>query len=148
MEVTSEEIQRRIQELSDDELLAMVNDYPSQYVPEVLSFAADEVAKRGLTGASFVTGALIQPTKAGAKAVAEALRPSIYGAAGEKVVCPHCGNERFSEQAVLLNTQCFTFFRLDWLNRNATALICSKCGLIQWFAKSLEREFSTESQEE
>ena len=30
MEVTPEELQQRIQELSDDELLVMVNDDPSQ----------------------------------------------------------------------------------------------------------------------
>ena len=35
-----------------------------------------------------------------------------------------------------------TFFKLDWLNKGATALTCSECGLIQWFAKPPKREFS------
>ena len=136
---TPEEIQQRIQELSDDELLAMVGDDPSQYLPEAIDFAAAEVARRGLKrdesptpeGHSTTTGeALLQSAKVGAKAVAEALRPGAYHAAGKKITCTHCGNNRFTEQAVLLSTRGLTFFQLDWLNRGATALICSECGLV------------------
>jgi len=86
--------------------------------------------------------ALGQSAKVGAKAVAEAMRSGIYQARAGKVACPHCGNDQCSAQAVLLNTRGLTFFKLDWLNNKASALICSECGLIQWFAKSPKREFS------
>jgi predicted nucleic-acid-binding Zn-ribbon protein len=154
MEVTPEELQKRIQELSDDELLVMVNDDPSQYVPEAISFATAEVARRGLTGddspakdPQTMADSLVRSAKVGAKAVGEAMRPGIYHAAGQKAACPHCGNDHFSEQSVLLNTRGLTFFKLDWLNKGATALICSECGFIQWFSRAPKREFSV-SQED
>jgi len=153
MEVTSEEIRQRLEGLSDEELLAMVKDDPSQYIPGALSLAEDEVSRRGLTGEETLaadpptaTVAFVESAKVGARAVAEAMRPGIYLANERKIVCTHCKNDRFTEQAVLLNTRGLTFFKLDWLNRNATTLICSTCGLIQWFAMSPRREFS-QSQE-
>ena len=154
MEVTPEEIQQRIQELSDDELLAMAGDDPSQYLLEAITFAAAEVARRGLKAGepptaiedSSPTGeAFVKSAKAGAKAVAEALRPGVYYVAGKKISCAHCGKKSFTEQTVLLSTRGLTFFKLDWLNRGATALTCYECGLIQWFAKSVKREFSEDS---
>lgn len=147
MKITPEEIQRRIEELSDDELQVMVRDDPSHYLPEALSLARAEVARRGLAseepsaeGPQTIADALVQSARVGARAVAEAFRPGIYRAAGEKIACRHCANDRFTEQAVLLNTRGLTFFKLDWLNKGATALICSECGLIQWFAKAPRRE--------
>ncbi|WP_242833119.1 hypothetical protein [Desulfosporosinus acidiphilus] len=38
-----------------------------------------------------------------------------------------------------MNTAGATFLNLDWLNKSATILICTKCGYIQWFAESPEK---------
>lgn len=56
-----------------------------------------------------------------------------YEIAGEQIVCPHCGGQSFELGEAQLNTAGMTFFNLDWLNRNATLLICSDCSNIQWF---------------
>ena len=56
-----------------------------------------------------------------------------YAAGGKKVVCGHCGSTAFSMGSAKLNTTMMTFLDLDWLNRSATILICTKCGKIQWF---------------
>ena len=32
-----------------------------------------------------------------------------------------------------LNTSMMTFFGLDWLNREATCLVCGSCGYVHWF---------------
>jgi uncharacterized protein len=60
---------------------------------------------------------------------------SEFRAGGKKVVCAHCGSTRFQERQAQLNTWIATLFNFDWLNRSATALICSRCGHIMWFAQ-------------
>lgn len=62
-----------------------------------------------------------------------------FAAKGKPIHCAHCGGETFTARSdVLLNTRGLTFFRLDWLNRGATALMCETCGAIQFFAKAPE----------
>ena len=78
--------------------------------------------------------------KAGLKGAARAMGPGPYSAAGVKIVCPHCKNETFNRQEALLNTRGLTLVELDWLNKSATALLCTNCSLIQWFGKEPERE--------
>lgn len=73
--------------------------------------------------------------KAGAKAFSKS-----YSAAGIRVACTHCKGELFQEQEALLNKTSSTFLDLDWLDKSGTALICEKCGLIQWYAKKPERD--------
>ncbi|ODA40818.1 hypothetical protein DSBG_2394 [Desulfosporosinus sp. BG] len=38
-----------------------------------------------------------------------------------------------------MNTATATFLNLDWLNKSATVLICTHCGYIQWFGKTVEK---------
>ncbi|MGE5457667.1 MAG: hypothetical protein ACM3RX_04870 [Methanococcaceae archaeon] len=58
-----------------------------------------------------------------------------YTIEGKEIVCPHCDNNQFGQGTALLNTPGLTFLNLDWANRTATILICSKCQSIQWFLK-------------
>lgn len=75
----------------------------------------------------------MERVKRGAKAFKESFGPKRYIAAGIEIICPHCKNNVFKEGAAQLNTAGATFLNLDWLNKSATVLICTKCGLIQWF---------------
>lgn len=77
--------------------------------------------------------------KAGVKGFAKAFEPAPYSAGGIRVSCPHCKGELFQEQEALLNTTGATLFKLDWLDKSGTALICDRCGLIQWYARKPER---------
>lgn len=52
---------------------------------------------------------------------------------GKEFRCPVCNNSDFWTKRVLLNTPVATFFNLDWTNRSATCLVCSKCTHISWF---------------
>ena len=51
---------------------------------------------------------------------------------GIKLVCKHCGHERFASRSALLNTSGLTFFDLDWLNKNAEVFVCTRCGFLHW----------------
>lgn len=59
---------------------------------------------------------------------------SSFKAAGVRIRCLHCGCEVFEAREVLMNTRGASLINLDWLNRGATALTCSKCGRVEWFA--------------
>jgi len=60
-----------------------------------------------------------------------------YSAAGQVIVCPHCRNDRFDRGEAQLNTAGMTFLELDWANRSATILHCTKCGHIVWFSSEV-----------
>jgi hypothetical protein len=77
--------------------------------------------------------------KAGVKGFAKAFAPGGYEAGGVQVRCAHCSGELFQEREALLNTTGASLVGLDWLNKSGTALVCERCGLIQWFAKRPER---------
>jgi len=136
----------RISRLTDDELLKMVLFEPDQYRPDALTIAREEIAKRALSmekpaePSDGVADTLSENELLGSlrQGVQTALSPSSYHAAGIEVACPHCKNTRFYTHNVLLNTRGLTFFRLDWLNRGATVLICSNCGMLQWFSETPE----------
>ncbi len=57
--------------------------------------------------------------------------------AGIQIQCLHCKYDRFEIGKALLNTRGMTFLDLDWLNENATTLICKRCGYIHWFNKEV-----------
>lgn len=38
-----------------------------------------------------------------------------------------------------MNTKGMTFFRMDWANEEATALVCTTCSHIAWFMKKPSR---------
>ena len=81
----------------------------------------------------------VNQLKKGANAFKDSFGPSRYSAGGIEIVCPHCKNIEFKEGVAQLNTAGMSFMNLDWLNKSATTLICSRCGLIQWFYGDPER---------
>ncbi len=61
--------------------------------------------------------------------------PQSYAALGRKIVCPHCGHDRFARHDAVLSSALASFFNLDWTGKQGTALVCANCQMIQWFAK-------------
>lgn len=56
-----------------------------------------------------------------------------YTILGKPVICAQCGGREFNEASALLNTPGMTFMGLDWANRTATILCCTRCGRIDWY---------------
>ena len=81
----------------------------------------------------------LSAVKRGLKAAAQSLGPGQYATEGKEIRCAHCGKNEFAEGSAQLNTAGMTFMNLDWANKSATTLACTKCGLIQWFLKPVER---------
>jgi hypothetical protein len=61
-----------------------------------------------------------------------------YRVAGVPVRCAHCGGKKFDSGTALLNSSGMTFLGLDWANRSANLLICTKCSHINWFLQQPE----------
>ncbi len=74
-----------------------------------------------------------------AEAFIDSFGPSEYSAGGKKIVCAQCGGTVFAEGSALLNTTGMTFINLDWADKSATTLACTKCGLVQWYLVKPER---------
>ena len=77
--------------------------------------------------------------KRGTKAMLQGKTPASFAAGGKQVRCPHCGSDRFHDRRILLNTAGMTYIGLDWANKEATALTCGRCSMIQWFREPPER---------
>jgi uncharacterized protein len=77
--------------------------------------------------------------KDGIRAAMEGPDGHAYEAAGKRVHCGHCGGEAFLAHEALMNTTGATMGGVDWTDRSGTALVCVRCSLIQWFARSPER---------
>ena len=77
--------------------------------------------------------------KRGATAASDSIRPGPYAASGKGVSCSHCGNTEFAQGSAQLNTAGMSFLNLDWANRSATTLACTRCGLVHWFVEKPER---------
>lgn len=80
-----------------------------------------------------------EAVKAGVRGAMSAMGPGQYSAGGITVSCAHCKQNEFEKREAQLNTAGMTFLDLDWMNRSGTALVCTNCGLIQWFAIEPER---------
>lgn len=52
---------------------------------------------------------------------------------GKRLVCAHCGGDRFWRRSAQLNTALLTFLDLEWLNRTATVFVCTARGRLEWF---------------
>ena len=76
---------------------------------------------------------------------AESEEPKSVIIAGLPLTCPHCENDRFYERTWQLNTSVISLMNPDWLNQSALNYLCSNCGRIEWFSKSMAKEgaFST-----
>jgi predicted nucleic-acid-binding Zn-ribbon protein len=76
--------------------------------------------------------------KSGLQAMAEGPDGERFSVAGKPVGCSHCGHDLFVEGRAQLNTAGMTFFNLDWANRSAATLACTRCGHIEWFLEDPE----------
>lgn len=52
---------------------------------------------------------------------------------GRPLRCQVCACDLFWRRQIQLNTTVATFFDLDWLDREATCVVCDHCGYIHWF---------------
>lgn len=80
-----------------------------------------------------------EAVRAGVRGAMSAMGPGRFSAGGVVVACTHCKQNEFEKREAQLNTAGMTFLDLDWMNRSGTALVCTNCGLIQWFAIEPER---------
>ncbi|HZN62585.1 MAG TPA: hypothetical protein VFC90_09290 [Planctomycetota bacterium] len=53
--------------------------------------------------------------------------------AGKPLRCEICHHDKFWQRKGQLNTAVSTFFNFDWVNPEATCIICDHCGYIHWF---------------
>jgi predicted nucleic-acid-binding Zn-ribbon protein len=120
-------LENRISQLDDVELVRMLTLNAKEYSPEAISIATAEAGRRGVP----IDAAFIPSVDDEAESVSVS---HCFEAGGAPILCPHCSNDQFSGREILLNTRGLTFLKLDWLNRSATALACAKCGHIQLFA--------------
>jgi uncharacterized protein len=121
------DLEKRISELSDVELVRMLTINVKEHAPEVLAVAEAEANRRGVP----IDEAFIPPA---AEECATTPQSSRFQAGGRPIACAHCRHELFETREILLNTRGLTFLSLDWLNRSAAALVCAKCGLVHVFA--------------
>jgi len=133
----------RIVSLTDDELTRLLTVEAEQYREEALDIARAEAERRGLVigasspdpnpGGANIGTALRAFGQGVGQAVASAYKPGRYTAGGKALLCTHCGHDRFDSQSAVVNTRGLTFFGLDWLDKGATVMACTRCGLVQWF---------------
>lgn len=69
----------------------------------------------------------------GIQSMGDAPEGERHAVAGKYVTCGHCQHDRFVEGRAQLNTAGLSFFNLDWANRSAATLTCTRCGRIEWF---------------
>lgn len=84
-------------------------------------------------------GRLFKAIKAGVRGAVSATGPGRFRAAGLPISCQHCRADIFEKREAQLNSAGMTLLDLDWMNRSGTALICTNCGLIQWFGRTSQR---------
>ncbi|RYD49811.1 MAG: hypothetical protein EOP85_00905 [Verrucomicrobiaceae bacterium] len=75
----------------------------------------------------------------------ESEEPKSVTIAGLPLTCPHCKNDRFHQLPWQLSPAGLPFMNLDWLTQATKCYLCSSCGRIEWFTKSMAKEgaFST-----
>jgi hypothetical protein len=77
---------------------------------------------------------------AGVKAAAKGLttiEPLIYRSANKVITCAHCGGLRFFKKKTSLNTSGSSLAGVEWLDKEACALVCGQCTRIEWFYDDL-----------
>ena len=82
--------------------------------------------------------AFFRSVKRGFQAMGEAPSGERYTVAGKVVTCTHCSHDFFVEGRAQLNTAGMSFMNLDWANRSAATLTCTRCGRIEWFLSDPE----------
>ncbi len=123
----ADELQERFRDLSDDELLRMVDEEADQYRPEALSVARAELERRGL-GEGTVTG------EAEAFDGDEDGEGEVSGGLDSRrgLLCATCGSPLRS--ALLFgDSQMVAVFEDNREQRFVRALVCPKCGTADLF---------------
>ena len=87
-------------------------------------------------------GRFFKAVRSGLQAMTEQPDGERFMVAEKPVACSHCAHDHFVEGRAQLNTAGMTFLNLDWANRSAATLACTRCGHIEWF---LEAPESTET---
>jgi len=69
----------------------------------------------------------------GQKVLAHSTEVTTVDVLGRPLKCQVCGHDQFWRHEVLLNTRTLTLFDMEWMNREATCVICEQCGYVHWF---------------
>jgi hypothetical protein len=83
-------------------------------------------------------GRFFNAVKAGVQGMSEVPHGDRFTVVEKPVVCSHCSHDHFAEGRAQLNTAGLTFLNLDWANRSAATLMCTRCGHIEWFLERPE----------
>jgi len=78
--------------------------------------------------------------KEAAKAMVSPPKAQSFSAVGRLVECRHCENILFHKNKASLNTSASSIFGTEWLDREASVLICANCSRIEWFFDDLQPE--------
>ena len=83
-------------------------------------------------------GNFFKAVRSGLQAMSEGPEGERFVVVGKPVACAHCAHDRFVEGHAQLNTAGLSFLNLDWANRTAATLMCTRCGHIAWFLEAPE----------
>lgn len=72
----------------------------------------------------------------GEKSLSNSPEVSTVDVLGRQLKCQICGHDQFWRQQVLLNTRTLTLFDMEWMNRDATCVVCEQCGYVHWFVST------------
>lgn len=132
--MSNPDLDARISELSDVDLVRLLTVDAAGQTPDVLAAAEAEANRRGVPIDEAFIPAAETPESVETEPAEDAdSAPSRFSVGDRMVTCHHCGGQKFTSKEVLFNTRGLTFFNLDWLNRSATALVCTNCTLVQLF---------------
>lgn len=59
---------------------------------------------------------------------------------GRVISCSRCHGVTFFKKKIMMNTRGLTFLEMEWLNEEASVLICDNCTRIEWFAEEPHQE--------
>ena len=71
--------------------------------------------------------------KAAAKGFVAGPKAEAFSVAGKPVACPHCGGKLFQKRKASLNKAFSSLTNTEWLDHEASLLICASCSRVEWF---------------
>jgi hypothetical protein len=60
-------------------------------------------------------------------------QPETVEILGRALRCDMCGQSLFWRRKAMINSPVADFFGLGWTRRQATCLVCDRCGHVYWF---------------
>lgn len=72
-----------------------------------------------------------------AAAVSSATAAHSFSAAGKKIVCLHCGEDKFYRGNALIDRN--RLIETDWVDNEVALLACANCSRLEWFADEPEQ---------